>query len=558
MTTPAAPLVLGAVAAGALLLLAPRLLPRISGALRMTAVLRGAPRSTSVDMVRASAYHRHLPDADRATALDDRTWNDLDLDAVFAAIDRTASEPGRQCLYHLLRTPRADGAALHRLETVVRALGADGVASAADAALRRLDDPRAGQLVELLFGELPGRPRAWWLFPVVTVSSVVLLALFLSGVWTHAVLWWLALCAVNVLVQLVYRPRVRRFIPALHELPRFLDVAAALGELPVDEVAAERQTLRDGARALRVLRRATRWLQFEPGQTNELAASVYEYVNLALLLDVNAFVLAVDTIRTRRPLLRAMFEAIGYLDAARSVATWRATLPRWVTPRFTDVPKTLEIEGLVHPLVDAPVPNGIALAGTGALITGSNMSGKSTFVRAVGLGAVLAQTLHTVCADRWQGPPLMVRTSIGHADSVVEGKSYYLAEAEAVLRLVRASETETAHLFLLDEIFRGTNTTERVAGGAAVLAYLNRGPHLTVVATHDLELRGLLGERYTAHHFRELVADGALHFDYRLHPGPSSTRNAIALLEVLGYPDALVADARAASDGQRHVMRSVR
>jgi DNA mismatch repair ATPase MutS len=126
-----------------------------------------------------------------------------------------------------------------------------------------------------------------------------------------------------------------------------------------------------------------------------------------------------------------------------------------------------------------------------------------------------------------------------------------LAEAESVLTLVRASERDTPHLFLLDEIFRGTNTTGRVAAGAAVLAYLNRGPHLTLVATHDLELLDLLGEQYATHHFREHVATGALRFDYRLYAGPSSTRNAIALLDVLQYPAALVADALAAADWHR-------
>ena len=153
-------------------------------------------------------------------------------------------------------------------------LGAEGVAGRADAVLRRLDDPRAGYLVELLFGHLPERPRVWWLFPLLTIGSVVLLALYVSGIWPAAALWWLFVCMANVIVQLVYRPHVKRFIPALHQLPRFLDVATALSELPIEEVATERQRLRDGVEELGALRRATWWLQYEPGQTSELAASV--------------------------------------------------------------------------------------------------------------------------------------------------------------------------------------------------------------------------------------------------------------------------------------------
>ena len=550
MTPPAVPYLLGALALGGLLILLPRLAARAAGAFRMLALLRRGRAVRDTDLARAAAYHRGLPDAERAAALDDRTWNDLDLDELFVALDHTASEPGRQYLYHLLRTPTSDHASLLRLERVIAALSVDGAAARARAALQRLDDPRAGRLVDLLFGVLPQRPGLWWLFPLFTAGSVALLALYLSGVWPAAAAFWLALCLANILLQLAYRPRVKRFIPALHQLPAFLDVATALGALPVDELAAERRVLRDGAGALRTLRRLTGWLQFEPDQTNEIAGSAYEYVNLAFLLDVNAFVLAIDTIRAMRAELRAMFEAMAYIDAAQSIAAWRGTLPRWTTPELTGARKALHVDGLVHPLVADAVPNALSLDGTGALVTGSNMSGKSTFVRAMGLGAVLGQTLHTVCADAWRGPPLRVRTSIGRADSVVEGKSYYLAEAEAVLALVRASEGEAQHLFLLDEIFRGTNTTERVAAGYAVLGYLDRGANLVLVATHDLELLELLGDRYAAYHLREHVADGVLSFDYRLHAGPSSTRNAIALLDVLRYPEALVADALAAVDWQ--------
>lgn len=547
----AAPYLLGAIALGVALLLAPRLLARAMEALRMAARLDRAPRDCDIDFVRVSAYHRHLTTVERTPALDDRLWEDLDLDTVFASLDRTTSEPGRQVLYHLLRTPSVDEAPLLRLEAVIEALAVPSVASQAEAALRQLEDSRAGYLVELLFGELPRRPRLWFCFPLLTIGSVALLALYISGVWPAAALVWLGLCLTNILLQLAYRPRVKQFVPALHQLPRFRDAAALLGTLPVEELAPERERLREGARTLTAIRRATRWLQFEPGQANELATSVYEYVNIAFLLDVNAFVLAVDTLRARRLEMRAMFDALGYIDAALSIGRWRATLSRWTAPEFTDGSKALDVAGIVHPLVERAVPNALALDGTGALITGSNMSGKSTFVRAVGLGAVLGQSLHTVCADRWRGPLLRVRTSIGRADSVTEGKSYYLAEAESVLDLVRASEGEAAHLFLLDEIFRGTNTTERIAAGAAVLAYLNRGPHLTLVATHDQELLDLLGEQYAAHHFREQVTDGMLHFDYLLYDGPSSTRNAIALLKVLRYPPDLVADAVAAADRHR-------
>ncbi|HMA25856.1 MAG TPA: hypothetical protein VKP00_17710, partial [Gemmatimonadaceae bacterium] len=282
----------------------------------------------------------------------------------------------------------------------------------------------------------------------------------------------------------------------------------------------------------------------------DLAASLYEYVNILFLLDVNAFVFAIESLRASQRVMRQMFDAIGTLDAAQSIAVWRNTLPHWTTPEFTSPQKALCVESLIHPLIVAPVSNSLEMDQASVLITGSNMSGKTTFVRAMGVSAVLAQTLHTACAGVWRVPMVRVRTSIERADSIREGKSYYLAEVEAVRALVHAKASGAQHLFLLDEIFRGTNTTERIAAAYAVLSYLNRDSDLVIVATHDVEVLDLLAGAYVPLHFREQIVDDSLTFDYRIRPGPASTRNAIALLELMQFPEDLVADALAVIDWQ--------
>ena len=282
-------------------------------------------------MSRAASYHELLPAVEREASLDDRTWRDLDLDDVFISLDRTASEPGRQYLYHALRTPRLTPEPLAQLERLVQRFAADGdSAERAVGALGRLGDPRSGQLAHLILGELPHRPRLWWLFPALSISSVTCLALI--AVWPRSLIVWIAICVVNVGVQIVYKPRVKRFVPALHELPGFIRSAQTLGDLDVVESSQEMRDLRDGARQLGMLRRATWWLMFEPGETNDLAASIYEYVNLLFLLDVNAFVFAIESLRVSQIVMRRMFEAIGFLDMAQSVAKWRTELPGWTSP----------------------------------------------------------------------------------------------------------------------------------------------------------------------------------------------------------------------------------
>lgn len=543
--------VFSVVALTALVVTLPRILSRGLKAFRISRALHIDRSARHTDLNLIAAYHNRVAVNATDDRIGDRTWRDLDFDDVFHSLDYAASEPGRQYLYHLLRSPQSSAAPLERFDNAVRGFADDEIISDnASDALAQLSDRRAAYLEDLIFGDLPPRPRFWWLFPLLTASSIVCLAVI--SIWPRAGLVWLGICVVNISVQLFYRPRVKRFVPALHELPAFLRAAEALGELPIAGCSEETRLLRDGAGKLGRLRLQSRWLMFEPDQVDGYAAAVYEYINLLFLLDVNAFVFATETLRHSAKLIRGMFDSLGALDAAQSVAKWRRTLPHWVTPEFTAAQKAFHVEGLAHPLLADAVPNSLDVAGRSVLITGSNMSGKTTFVRALGVNAILAQSLYTVYAREWRAPMLRVRTSIGRTDSLIEGKSYYLAEVESVLALVRAKEDGHQHLFLLDEIFRGTNTTERVAAAYAVLAWLNRGLDMVAVATHDLELRELLGDAYDTHHFREQVADDLLTFDYRIQSGPSSTRNAIALLKVMQYPDALVADALAAIGWREH------
>lgn len=142
---------------------------------------------------------------------------------------------------------------------------------------------------------------------------------------------------------------------------------------------------------------------------------------------------------------------------------------------------------------------------------------------------------------------LDVKTSIGRSDSLQEGKSYYMSEVETMGGFLQDAAEEETCLFVIDEIFRGTNTTERVAASKAVLDALNRPdrPHLVMVSTHDLELANLLQSPWDRYHFREYVQEEELRFDFRLRPGLSSTRNALRLLAARNYPPEVVADAEA-------------
>ena len=269
---------------------------------------------------------------------------------------------------------------------------------------------------------------------------------------------------------------------------------------------------------------------------------MFELVKIAFNIETILFHRFTGSITAHREAIHDVFRFIGETDAAISVMRLRRGTPT-CRPTFIEG-KYLEAVQVVHPLIPDCVANTLTLDGTGLLLTGSNMSGKTTFVRTVMLNALLGETICTCFAEGFTAPYMRLHSSIRIADDVSEGTSYYLQEVLTVKRLLEAAEQPSPCLFVLDELFKGTNTTERIAAGKAVLARLNRGPHIVLAATHDIELAELLrGDGYELHHFREEVADGQLVFDYRLHTGPLTTRNAIRILELYDYPPELIAEA---------------
>lgn len=288
----------------------------------------------------------------------------------------------------------------------------------------------------------------------------------------------------------------------------------------------------------------------------DVANVAYDYVNLFLLLDANGVYFGAPALRARAASLLRVVDAVGEIDAAVSVASFRAGTAIWTRPRFLPAGAPSILTDLRHPLIDEAVPNSIALGPPhGILVTGSNMSGKSTWLRTLGVNVVLAQSINTALATGYAAPLLHVRSCIGRADDLLHGKSYYIVEVEAVLALVEASRSAEPHLFLFDELFRGTNAVERIAAAEAVLSELvATRTHVVVAATHDGELVDLLRDSYVPFHFSDRLGPDGLIFEYRLAAGPATTRNAITLLALRGASDRMVsrALARAASlDQQR-------
>ena len=227
------------------------------------------------------------------------------------------------------------------------------------------------------------------------------------------------------------------------------------------------------------------------------------------------------------PQVRKWFDALGQFEALASLASVRRDHPTWAFPEIDPDADRLSARDLGHPLLpdDSRITNDVDVgpAGTLLLVTGSNMSGKSTLLRAIGVNVALAQAGAPVCASRFTLPPLAVTTSMRIRDSLEEGTSFYMAELKRLKQIVDLAREyenrpERRLLYLLDEILLGTNSRERHIAVIRVLAHLLARGAIGAVSTHDLELatsQPLAGNCETVH-FRETITAGRMTFDYRM------------------------------------------
>lgn len=245
----------------------------------------------------------------------------------------------------------------------------------------------------------------------------------------------------------------------------------------------------------------------------------------------------------------AVHEAVGQVDASIAIASYRKCLTAWCEPviDFDSEQPDIFVKGIRHPLMKEPVPNDL-ITKKSLLITGSNASGKSTYLRSAVLCVLMAQTICTCSCEEYKSSPFRIFTSIALSDDLLAGESYYIAEIKSLKRILDQQKTGGFILCALDEVLRGTNTIERIAASTEILKALNQPGTLCLVATHDAELCSLCSDSYQLAHFEETVSDTDICFDYKLKPGPAETRNAIHLLKLMGFDDAIVTSAHSRAD----------
>ncbi len=328
-------------------------------------------------------------------------------------------------------------------------------------------------------------------------------------------------------------------------VPQLLNLIHVAGTLAKNQGLIYKKEVLNSVERLGTIKKNARWIKFnETGLQNEVGQYLSDLFKSLFLVEVLTIFKVSEELKDRKADIHVLFRYVGHLDTCISIASLRGSGLNTCKPRFTTNKNEFRMVGAYHPLVKDCAPNDLTINNKSVLITGSNMSGKSTFLRIIAINSILAQTIYTCFAEEYTAPILKQFSSIRIDDDLFEGKSYFFEEVGVIGSLIEAKQSDDQCLFLLDEVFKGTNTVERVAAAKAILSYLNRGNSIVLVATHDIELAEMLKNDYDLYHFAEIIENKKLHFDHTIKPGPLKTRNAIKLLELAEYPKEVVEEAK--------------
>ena len=481
-------------------------------------------------------------------SLDDVTWNDLNLDMLFLRMNTTLSSAGQEYLYYMLRTPCFDLSELSRREKMIRDLTREEEIRL-KLQMLYLDAGRTGKysLYDYLdFLEDLGERGS--------LLQIGLDLLFLPAIALTALNPPLGIVAIvglmsfNIATYLKQRKVIDPYLTSFRYIFRCIRLSEKLTEVKADFLEEEKEKLRVLLGQFQSLKRSAAFGMRRPGNGGSPLDLVLDYLNMIFHFDIMGFNRMLKQVRAHAKQVDGLLTVTGRLEALIAAAGFRQSLACWCEPQLEkespagkqDGNRGLFLKGLYHPMLTDPVKNEIE-AVRGVLVTGSNASGKSTFLKAVAINAILAQTVHTCCADSYCGPFVRVMTSMALRDDLESGESYYIVEIRSLKRILdAASQNGPQVLCFVDEVLRGTNTVERIAASTQILKSLNRPGVCCFAATHDIELTELLKEEYDNYHFEEEIEEGDIRFPYQLIPGKATTRNAIRLLSMMGYDDSII------------------
>jgi len=494
---------------------------------------------------------KHPEDTDH-TVIDDITWNDLDMDRVFITMDGTQSSIGEEYLYYLLRTPVLKNEPLAEREKLI-----DFFSKNEDKRVKlQYLLSKAGRLSKVSVYEYLGR-----LNQLENESNVkhyfcmLLIAASIASVFIQPVIGIMATLGVffyNVLSYFKRKGEIENYYTVVAYILRTIDLSGEISKLDYEELAPYMGKLKERLEVFKEITKGAA-LIVAKNSNGDIFEVALDYMRMATHIDLIRFNTMLRKLKDKMDYFDDIYEIIGRLDAMCAVASFRKLMGNWCRPKLynrENAPQDkigIETENIYHPMITEPVKNSFNESGN-VLLTGSNASGKSTFIKTIAINSILAQSVNTVMADSYRAAFFKCMTSMALTDNLSDGESYYIVEIKSLKRICDSLNDKVPLLIFIDEVLRGTNTLERIAASSKILSYIGNRNCMLFAATHDIELTYILENSFCLYHFEEKVEDDGVLFDYKLKNGRAITRNAILLLKLMGFEKVITEAAEAAAD----------
>ncbi|MFR3684008.1 MAG: MutS-related protein [Enterococcus sp.] len=493
------------------------------------------PRQTRLDKEESlkAAWQIEKQFHDWDSEIDDLTWYDLDMQAIFELINGTYSSIGSEALYQRLRNFHFNQT--DDLEELIQFYQENPEIREKIqfhfASLGKHDNNFTKQYIANGKKEKLGNLGLYVLLGALPLISLVLLVV----IGPIGIFLLLGSILFNVIFYMTKKAKLETELESMRYLVQSISLANKLATIPTPRQAEIRKNSIP-------LKSIAKWGFSFRVKSNSEADMLFEYLNLAFMIPFIAYNFVITRLSKYNQEAINLWSVLGEMEVAAAVLNFRTYFPVSCQPEFAE--GGIKAEDIYHPLVEYSVVNPVDWQ-RNTLVTGSNASGKSTYVKSIAISAILSQTINTAIAEQLTMQPGHVLTSMAVEDDILAGDSYFVAEIKSIKRLLNQVEKGARCYCFIDEILKGTNTIERIAASSSVVTWLADYPSLSFVATHDIELTEMLKKHCDNVHFEETVTeDQGITFDYVLKQGPAVTRNAIALLKVMDYPEKIVDQAQ--------------
>lgn len=464
-------------------------------------------------------YHAYRDHYNEQSFIDDKTWSDLNMDTLFHKINFNFTAIGEMRLYATLRGMfKVNQTSLINMfkENKVFRLNVSYILS------------KIGKNVYPLFPDqmLPTKRNILLMFcPLLPFIGFAFIFLIPS----KGILICLTFMILNAILSFKLKKSYDQDLKSIFYTANVIKQSQALSKIEsTPAISVDFTHFKASRRFSGLLARV---------ESQDMASSIIMFIKLVFMIDYVLFHLIQRSYFKYQEEVMTCYDYISILDNHYSIAMYQHTLTHYCYPKINHNINGLQMKSIIHPLLDEEnaIANTIDISNH-ILLTGSNASGKSTFMKAVALNLILAQSIQTATAHSFIYQPGYVMTSMANADDVLSGDSYFMSELKSIRRLFNTHQCNKIYCFI-DEIFKRTNITERIAASESVLSYLdNQKAYQVIAATHDVELSTLLENTYNNYHFNESIQENSIFFDYKIKPGKANTRNAIELLRITQFP----------------------